>query len=374
MNQLIVLDLFSGGGGFALGASLAGFRVAGSVDIDPTLVSAHADNFPNTHLLVADLMETPSSDVLDQMDLDKEDICGIIGGPPCQGFSQIGRRDPKDPRNALVGRFFRIVEEIQPPFFVFENVPGILDSRYLTVLETVLSRTRKTYRILGPELLTATECDAPTVRTRVMIVGFRTAKRVDVILPRTEKPTLTVQDAIADLPRPDHKVQPGEEALGWAKYPSAGAGSISEYAVRMRGAPPEGLGSPRVRASWANGLVSGFHPTLHSNAVVKRFKAVAPGSRDRVSRFPRLRWDAPAPTLRAGTGPTRGSFQAVRPIHPSQDRVISVREAARIQGFPDWFRFHKTKWHSFRMIGNSVSPPMARAVLTQIRHTLTDLF
>jgi len=88
---------------------------------------------------------------------------------------------------------------------------------------------------------------------------------------------------------------------------------------------------------------------------------------DKISKFPRLRWDGLCPTLRAGTDKHKGSYQAVRPIHPDEDRVITPREAARLQGFPDWFQFSPTKWHSFRQIGNSVSPFVGEAVLDVIR-------
>nr|WP_249812095.1 DNA cytosine methyltransferase [Bradyrhizobium sp. 188] len=91
-----------------------------------------------------------------------------------------------------------------------------------------------------------------------------------------------------------------------------------------------------------------------------------PGEIDSVGRHPRLSWEGQCPNLRAGTGKDKGSYQAVRPIHPEEDRVITVREAARLQGFPDSFRFHPTVWHSFRMIGNSVSPIIAQAILSLI--------
>ena len=114
------------------------------------------------------------------------------------------------------------------------------------------------------------------------------------------------------------------------------------------------------------GLVTGFFSTKHTAAVEQRFSNVEQGKVDRISKYPRLKWDGISPTLRAGTGSDRGSFQAVRPIHPDDPRVITVREAARIQGFPDWFIFHPTKWHSFRMIGNSVSPVVSTHLLSKI--------
>ncbi|WP_442852267.1 DNA cytosine methyltransferase [Roseobacter sp. CCS2] len=118
--------------------------------------------------------------------------------------------------------------------------------------------------------------------------------------------------------------------------------------------------------------MTGFQGTTHSEDVQARFGSVIQGGVDAKSRYPRLAWDRPAPTLRAGTGSDRGSFQAARPIHPDEARVISIREAARIQGFPDWFDFHRTKWHSHRMIGNSVCPIVSHAIFSRIAAHLAE--
>jgi DNA (cytosine-5)-methyltransferase 1 len=131
--------------------------------------------------------------------------------------------------------------------------------------------------------------------------------------------------------------------------------------------PPAGLASPTIRHALQKAQITGFKPTAHTSVVRRRFDRLAQGSTDAISRYPRLCWDAPCPTLRAGTGPERGSYQAVRPVHPEQPRVITVREAARLQGFPDWFQFHATQWHSFRMIGNSVSPMLASGILRLLK-------
>jgi len=114
-------------------------------------------------------------------------------------------------------------------------------------------------------------------------------------------------------------------------------------------------------------LFTGHRRTVHTPAVLKRFAAVEQGGFDIVGRHPRLNWNGQCPTLRAGTGSDRGSFQSVRPIHPDDPRVITVREGARLQGFPDCFRFHPTVWHSFRMIGNSVSPIISKVIFSAIK-------
>ncbi len=177
----------------------------------------------------------------------------------------------------------------------------------------------------------------------------------------------TVYEAIHDLPSPR---QANLDALGeyvcrYGRAPDRGP--LGDYARSARQTPSGSLASAEIRRAFAAGLITGFKPTVHTSPVLGRMSDVPQGGVDAVSRCPRLAWEQPCPTLRAGTGPERGSFQSIRPIHPVEDRVITVREAARLQGFPDWFRFHTTQWHSFRMIGNSVSPLLARAVLSMLR-------
>ena len=130
---------------------------------------------------------------------------------------------------------------------------------------------------------------------------------------------------------------------------------------------PSGVGnSAAIEALLKNNLVSGCLGTDHGAGIIKRYANLMEGEVDKCSRAVRLRRKGLCPTLRAGTGPDRGSYQAVRPIHPTEPRVITPREAAGLQGFPDWFQFDKTKWHSFRQIGNSVSPILAEAVVGTI--------
>ena len=365
MNKKLVLDLFSGGGGLALGAVQAGFEIAASVDIDTDVTATHCANFPGVPVVLADLMEATPEEILAKCGRDASEISGVLGGPPCQGFSHIGRRDPKDPRNNLVGRFFDFVSEIRPQFFVFENVPGILLEEYGGLLKNALSRLPREYSVVGPCLLDAADYGAPTRRRRVVILGFLGNLGVteqDLINPGC--PGRNVRDAITDLPVPSD-AEMDEDGLCWAPYPEI-EGVIADYATAMRAPPRDGLASEKSRTALFKGMISGLQPTQHSDAVRSRFQSVPEGAREPTSKFPRLSWEKPAPTLRAGTGRDRGSFQAVRPIHPRDDRVISVREAARLQGFPDWFQFHHTKWHSFRMIGNSVSPIMAEGVLGRV--------
>ncbi len=354
-----VIDLFCGAGGLSLGAHFAGFETALAVDIDANLTSSFNENFPGVKVLRKDLSRATGDSLLNDAGLKPKDIIGIIGGPPCQGFSLMGRRDLADPRNALVGHFFRMVGEIKPRFFVMENVPGILLGKAKEGLDNLIDDLDG-YEVFGPIHVNASDFGAATNRERVIVVGIREEciEQKDLDEQKIQKKS-SVRKAIFDLPEP--------MADGWGAYRKIPR--ISSYASRARKVHAD-LGTALLKRELRAGRVSGLQPTEHTTEVRRRFSSVLPGANDAVSRCPRLIWDALAPTLRAGTGPDHGSFQSIRPIHPEQDRVITVREAARLQGFPDWFKFHDTKWHSFRMIGNSVSPFMSEALLRAVANRI----
>ena len=175
-----------------------------------------------------------------------------------------------------------------------------------------------------------------------------------------KKAKVSVEEAISDLPDP---LAFQNDDYGWARVVEA-SDDLSGYARTQRCCPPQNLGWSISKDYLENGFVSGFQPTMHSEAVSARYSRLGADQVDVASKSKRLCWSGQSPTLRAGPGKDKGSFQAVRPIHPSVGRVITVREAARLQSFPDWFVFHPTKWHSFRMIGNSVPPLLAKQIVS----------
>jgi DNA (cytosine-5)-methyltransferase 1 len=368
-SQLII-DLFCGCGGFSLGAHLAGFETLLAIDIDRTLSSSVTKNFPNVNLLNEDVS---AISLVEKGLIGDNKISGIIGGPPCQGFSAIGKRHDADPRNLLVGHFFRHVREVSPSFFVMENVPGILEEGSKEVLDAAVDTVRDLYEIVGPITLDASYYGAATTRTRVIVVGYKVDQCDRITEEDFKRACLesrpTVHDAIFDLPG---AVCPEQQLHGfeWAAYGRSRKAGLSEYAKRARASAPEGLGWQIAKDMLKKGSLSGNQLTVHSEAIAKRYREVPGGKRDSISKSFKLMWGSQCPTLRAGTGPDHGSFNAVRPLHPDVGRVITVREAARLQGFPDCFIFHPTKWHSFRMIGNSVSPYVSKAVLGVIREKL----
>ena len=237
-----------------------------------------------------------------------------------------------------------------PAFFVMENVKGLGYSDARAILDGGLRLVDDKYSVCGPTTLNAAEFGAATSRSRLFVMGVHKECGDPLSVEDFEalrRPAATVKEAISDLVGAVRC----EDRDGFDYWRITRRGRSHEYARRLRS---------------ADGLFSGHRGTAHSKRVVDRFREVRQGEMDTVGRHPRLAWSGQCPTLRAGTGPDRGSYQSVRPIHPELPRVITVREAARLQGFPDGFRFHSTIWHSFRMIGNSVCPTMAQAIFRAI--------
>lgn len=349
-----LVELFCGCGGFSRGAHAAGFEVAVAYDIDPILTSSYRTNFPDTDLHERDVSKLTGVEIENHVG---GKVFGVFGGPPCQGFSEIGKRNPNDPRRELLGHFFRIVAELEPAFFVMENVRGLAYPDAKPVLDAALKAVEDDYDLLGPLVWDASKFGAATKRHRMFVIGIRKERKTPLSLDHM-KPYLadpaTVAEAIGDMVGAAC-LKPVKKSLlidRWRLNPNA---ETSDYAKRLRS---------------KDGIFTGHLPTTHTPAVLERFAAVKAGEYDKIGRHPRLDLAGQCPTLRAGTGVEKGSFQSVRPIHPTLDRVITVREAARLQGFPDVHVFHPTIWHSFRMIGNSVSPIMARVVFDAIRERL----
>ena len=362
-----IINLFSGAGGFSLGAKRAGFDIAGSIEIDPQAISVYKRNFPTSPLWPKDISTISATDILQYFDLKVREIDGIIGGPPCQGFSHMGQNDSKDPRNKLFTRFFQIVKDAVPKFFLAENVPGILSEKNAQFIEQARSKVEDKYEILGPMKRVATEFGVPTTRTRVFFYGYlkdqMNAIRDIEFIPTNTEPVY-VKDALKGLPE---KIDPHwlREEDGWQKIEKVVEG---DFGSKLYGHIPDGVGDAQaITRLQEKSEVSGCLGTRHTEKVLKRYSKIKPGEIDHVSRSRRLNSNGFCPTLTAGTSSDKGSYQAVRPLHPTQNRVITPREAARLQGFPDWFRFHPTKWHSFRQIGNSVSPILAEHILSVIK-------
>ena len=376
-----VIDLFAGAGGLSLGAARAGFNVVGAVEIDPHAIETHRVNFPNTCHIQKDIMNISSTEILNEIGIVQEDVIGVIGGPPCQGFSSIGHGNVDDARNRLFERFFELVEELRPAFFVAENVPGIMNAKYDEIREHAFTHVHE-YTMLQPIKVNASEYGAPTTRTRYFFIGYRNDPRINAILETdieemkvAEESITNVRKALEGLPSniEYHENSDGLRCLADEYLNNENPHRQSNFFYnRVTAMRPEGLGDQAYVACYEQqGIVNGCLPTRHTDVVRNRYAELAYGQRDSVSKSTRLNPDSFCPTLRSGTGPEKGSYQAVRPIHYEHARVITPREAARLQGFPDWYKLPDTIWHSFRQIGNSVSPIAAEQILRAIYQKLT---
>lgn len=368
-ERLTAIDLFCGAGGMSLGFERAGFEVVAALDADPIHVSTHSRNFPETRTVCADLSEVSGAELRSLCGLGRAEIDVVFGGPPCQGFSIGGKRQADDPRNALMSHFARMVSALRPRYFVLENVAGLIMGASMRVLESFLGQAYQAgYAVVLPlQVLDASDFGVPQRRRRVFILGYRE----DQTAPQYPRPLTdrgedengerpTVWDAIRDLPNIDEF----EYLLDTDVYEGR-LGTPSDYARTLRGEADGTMDSSTSRPG-GNGHLTGCLRTRHTPETIRRFAATAPGTYEPVSRFYRLSADGLAPTLRAGSDRQYGSFTAPRPIHPLRDRCITVREAARLHSFPDWFQFHPTKWHGFRQVGNSVPPLLARFIGSSI--------
>lgn len=408
----VAVDLFSGAGGFSLGAEQAGFDVVAAVEYDPIHAAAHEYNFPNCEVVCADASDLDEGTLRPAIKKGVRkhgkgkwngELDLVVGGVPCQGFSAIGKRHPEDPRNQLAFSFLRIVSALKPRYFLMENVQGMTsfvdpngDGKETLLRKLIEQFEDAGYKVLEPRVLNASMFGVPQDRKRLILIGCRNDQAAASYPDPTYRPFPkrqgdkpragewghpktpcnllagpVVADAIADLPlidKYDELIDDDTLTLSEEELEQIEA-TASVYVRGLRGLEEDPADFSYSR-EWDRSELSGLMRTLHEKESIKRFKATKVGETEGVSRYYRLDPYGLCSTLRAGTGYDRGSFMAVRPIHPSQPRVISVREAARLHSFPDWFGFHVTKWHGFRQIGNSLPPLLGRAVACEIVRAL----
>ena len=369
----IGIDLFAGAGGMSLGFEQAGFDVVGAVEIDPIHAAIHEFNFPHCKVLPRSVVGLTGAAIRAATGIGDRPVDVVCGGAPCQGFSLIGHRVLDDPRNSLVREFVRIVGELGASYFVFENVKGLTVGRHRAFLEELIAAFDEIgYRVRLPwKVLDAANHGVPQHRERLFLFG----SRKNMPLPQYPASSTrsadehdgaarlrpTCSDALGDLPDADAFAalldSDAVAAPHWGK-PSA-------YAREMRCLSNDAWHYGYIR-EWDRTALTSSARTEHSDISRRRFGETAPGHVEPISRFFKLNGSGISNTLRAGTDAARGAFTSPRPIHFALPRCVTVREMARLHGFPDWFRFHATKWHGARQIGNAVPPPLGRAVASAV--------
>ena len=347
---MLGIDLFAGCGGMSFGAVQAGISVGLAVELDPNAAKTYKLNHPDTTLVTADI-KTLTSRRLARWKKVRDELV-VFGGPPCQGFSwsNLRTRNLANESNWLFEEFLRIVGKLKPAWVVFENVQGIVNTEEGEFLRQIKEKLREEYS-LHERLLNAKHFGVPQDRTRYFLVGSRDGVAFRFPRRRTVTP-LTVDDAIRDLP----PLEVGD-AVCWRKY---GRAIPSAYGLRLRG----------KLDGCCNHLVS-----RNAEFVVKRYGHVPQGGnwediparlmenyadreRCHTGIYHRLKLKGPSIVI--------GNFRKNMLIHPTQDRGLSVREAARIQSFPDQYEFCGSIGFQQQQVGNAVPPLLAGAVFTAL--------
>jgi DNA (cytosine-5)-methyltransferase 1 len=345
MRPLRVLDLFAGAGGFSTGfAADSGYEIVAAVERDDTAGRTFQVNHPGIPALLADIRSLGGEDILDLAD---GPVDVLVAGPPCQGFSMKGQRNPSHESTALLMECARLIAELEPSSFIIENVPGLLSFRRGFVIDSFF-RKLNALRVEGVsygvtlETLDAAGFGVPQHRKRIFIAGILGEC---LTFPDPSPSRIPLVDAIGDLPewttRPN-EVVPMPKGHPLTQYQLArrrGAAGLYNHSAKrlqeLRLARLAHLRQGEDRRSLPNHLQAGGHE----------------------GKYRRLRSSRPSPTLVAHMAKDTSDF-----IHPYYERMLTVREAARIQSFDDRYRFVGSQYQQFRQIGNSVPPLLAHAL------------
>ncbi len=343
-----VIDLFAGVGGLSLGFEMAGFEVALANEYDPSIADAYMKNRPNTKMIVEDITELPVEETFGPYE---GKVAVVIGGPPCQGFSQKGKRKSiNDPRNFLFRYYFEVVKKVKPQYFVIENVPNLLTTENGYFKDEIVELFSGIGYAVSCGVLCAADFGVPQDRHRTCILGKLGADK-PIELPEPNGMHTTIWDAISDL----SYLESGEGA----EEQSYRIAPQSEYQKLLRDGSSE---------------LCNHIATRHSKVTLERLKMIAPGCGKEMlpeehhtksiysGTWCRMKKDGIAKTIttRYDT-PSSGEF-----THPYLDRAITTREAARIQSFPDWFHFHGSKSSQMKQVGNAVPPLLGKAIAERI--------
>lgn len=427
-SELVALDLFCGAGGLSQGFHDAGFFVAAGFDLDPTCAETHGANFlskSSSGDLTGITAERIRHLVHDELELPRVDV--IVGGPPCQGFAGVGRakirsltatqRARLDRRNHLYEEFVRFVEVLKPLCFVMENVPHLASFNEGHVAEQITADFDRIGYDIGtsdapdrPLFLDAEDFGVPQTRRRLFYLGFRRGAASRILAPRATHhgalvqprnrtpdvpqqqalvlrdgenlapyflpPPLTLADAIADLP--PLQAPATEHVLRYERQERPdlrGRGALRdiEYSLRMRTKMRGDLESVVYdhvvrgvreddREAFEHMPEGGTYADVPESH--RRYKFESGHFED---RYFRLRWDQPSRAITAHIAKDGYWY-----IHPdsTQARTLSVREAARVQSFPDYFRFAGHRTSMYRQIGNAVPPLLACALAARMRESI----
>lgn len=346
-----VVDLFAGVGGLSEGFRESGFSIALANEWDPSIASAYSHNHPETRVIVEDITKIEIPQVF-KRHRDQTEV--IIGGPPCQGFSQKGQRKSiNDERNYLFRHFVSVVDYVRPKFFVMENVPNLLTNEGGLFKREVEGLFANLGYSVNSAVLNASDYGVPQHRRRAIILG-RLDGSAPLMPPRSASQT-TIWEAISDLAYLNSGE--GAEVSPYTTFPE------TEYQMHSREGAQE---------------LYNHRSTRHSAVALERLSMIPPGGgkeflpeEHRTKSIYSGTWTRMDPDSQSVTITTRfDTPSSGRFTHPFLNRAITVREAARIQSFPDRFRFLGTKTSQMKQVGNAVPPLLGKAIAEQIKSFL----
>lgn len=339
-QKLTSIDLFSGCGGLSLGLKKAGFNTLAAIEIDSLAAETYRQNHPDTLLINNDIRKVNLKKLRGQLELKKGDLDLLAGCPPCQGFSTL-RTNKKvvsvdDPRNSLMFRFLDFAIEFMPKTIMMENVPGLAKGRRIKKFIEALNDLGY---IVNFDVLNVADFGVPQRRKRFILIA---SKNQFVPFAKPDSHRVLVQDVLKDIESPTK-----------SKDPAHNHGETRSARVReVISAIPKNGGS---RSS----LPKRLQMKCHENG---------PGFND---VYGRIKWDAVAPTITGGcTNPSKGRF-----LHPSENRTITVREAALLQGFPKnyFFSMRKGKGKASLMVGNALPPEFIKRQAIEIKKVISKI-
>lgn len=355
------IDLFCGAGGFSEGFRQAGFNILAGIDSNLASAKTFQNAHPKAKFFCGEIQKISPKKVRKELKLKVGELDCLLGGPPCQAYSiNNHNRGFHDKRAKLFRSYIRYVKEFYPKWLVIENVTGILSAGDGKAIKEITSKLTSLGYKIELKTLKSEDYGVPQLRRRVFIIGTRT--KADIVWPQSHsRPNVTVHEAIMDLPplRNGERYQVAQyrkkSFSEFQKYSREGASQIFNHeTVMLSEINLKRLYYLKPGGSWRE------IPRRLLPAGMRRAKTT-----DHTKRYGRLSLDSLSNTILTKCDMHWGCY-----IHPTQDRIISVREAARFQSFPDCYVFHGTRTEQYIQIGNAVPPLVARAVATKIKDHL----
>ncbi|MFN4096260.1 MAG: DNA cytosine methyltransferase [Sphingomonas sp.] len=362
MSQGTVIDLFCGAGGLSEGFRQAGYRVLAGNDFFEAAGLTFAATHREAKFLPGAIQLHSAANFLEAAGLQPGELDVLVGGPPCQGFSVYNhQRGLHDERSSLYLEYLRVVDGLKPNWIVLENVTGMMSAGGGATVHAIIDGLQRLGYAVEAKVLRAEEFGVPQERRRLVFIGNRLG--LPIMHPKPTHgpgllPFVTIEDAIGDLPRLANGEEPGivpygsEARSDYQKEMRRGSNSVQNHAAaRLSKINLDRLAHIPQGGSWRD------IPIELLPEGMKRAKRS-----DHTKRYGRLSWTGLASTILTKCDPHWGAY-----FHPDQNRTISVREAARLQSFPDWFEFKGSRTDQYVQIGNAVPPALGRAIAQVIR-------